>query len=172
MAKQHLVTSSLVPHSPRHKAYGNLTGNFPFKLSRGNCYIYILYDHDLNAILVEPVQNCQAHTLANAWEVLTNRLWQSEHTHAHFVLDNELSNDLAQAFKKYNIKHKCVPPNLHSRNLAERAIQTFKHHFLSGLSICHSQYPIQEWDHHLPQAKMTLNRLRISWNNPHLLAYF
>ena len=40
MAKQHFITSSLVQHSPKYKAYGDLTGKFPFKSSRGNCYIY------------------------------------------------------------------------------------------------------------------------------------
>ena len=166
-----MVTSSLVPHYPKYKAYGDLTGQFPFKSSRGNSYIYVLYNHDSNAILVEPVQNRQAQTLAKAWKVLTDRLWQRGHVYTHFVLDNELLNDLKQAFQKYNIKHECVPPNLHWRNSAERAIQTFKHHFLSGLATCNSQFPIQEWDRLLPQAEMTLNMLRRSRNNPQLSAH-
>ena len=169
--KTYTALSSLVTcHAPT-KAFGDLTGQFPFKSSRGNTYIYLLYDYDSNAILVEAVPNRQAQTLAKAWEKLTNRLRQCGHSYTHFVLDNELSADLKQAFKKYNISHECVPPNIHRRNSAERAIQTFKNHLLAGLATCHKDFPINEWDRLLPQAEITLNLLRTSRNNPRLSAY-
>ena len=66
--------SGLIPHHPQHKAYGNLTGQFPFKSSRDNAYSCVLYGYDSNAILVEAVQNCHAQTLANAWTKLINYL--------------------------------------------------------------------------------------------------
>ena len=52
-------------HHPQHKAYVNLMGQFLFKSTRGNTYIYVLYDYESNAILVEAVQNQQAQTLTN-----------------------------------------------------------------------------------------------------------
>ena len=169
--KRYLVASNLIPHASKHKAFGDLAGQFPFKLSRGHRYIYLLYDHDSNANLVEPVQNRQAQTLAKAWKTLTDRLWQRGHPYSHFVLDNKLSTDLVNVFKKYDIKYECVPPNLHGRNLAESAFQTFKNLLLAGLATCNRPFPIQEWDHLLPQTKMTLNMLRCSRNNPQLSAY-
>ena len=169
--KRYLVASSIIPHAPKHKAFGDLTGQFPVKTSRGHRYIYLLYDYDSNAILVEPVQNRQAQTIAKAWKKLTDRLWQQGHPYLHFVLDNELSTNLVNAFKKYDIKYECVPPNLHRRNSAERAIQTFKNHFLAGLATCNPQFPIQEWDRLLPQAEMTSNIIRCSRHNPQLSVY-
>ena len=119
--KRYLVTSSLMHHTPNHKAFGDLTGQFPVKSSRGHRYIYLLYDHVSNAILVEPVQNRQAQKIVKAWKKLTDRLWQRGHPYSHFVLDNGLSTDLVNAFKKYNIKYKYVPPKLHRRNSVFKA---------------------------------------------------
>ena len=64
-----------------------------------------------------------------------------------------------------------MPPHIHRRNAAERAIQTFKNHLLSGLATCNSKFPISEWDRLLPQAELTLNLLRTSRINPLLSAW-
>ena len=55
-----------------------------------------------------------------------------------------------------------MPPNVHCRNIAERAIHTFKAQFLSILSgICPS-FPNYLWDKLLPQTELPLNLLRQS----------
>lgn len=38
--------------------------------------------------------------------------------------------------------------------------------FIAGLSLCDSKFPLREWDHLLPQAKITLNLLRSSRRQP------
>ena len=60
---------------------------------------------------------------------------------------------------------------VHRRNAAERAIQTFKDHFIAGLASVDPQFPIQEWDRLLPQATITLNLLRNARVNPKLSSY-
>ena len=62
------------------------------------------------------------------------------------------------------------PPN-HRVNAAERAILTFKNHFISGLSTTDSEWPLQLWDHMGEQAQTTLSILRQSRINPAILAY-
>ena len=57
------------------------------------------------------------------------------------------------------IRYKLVPPDIHICNAAERAIQTFKAHFLSILSGIAPDFPKFLWDHLLPQTEMTLNFL-------------
>ena len=64
-----------------------------------------------------------------------------------FILDNEISNELKAALQKYSIAFQLVPPAQHRRNAAERAILTFKNHFLAGLASLHPDFPINEWDH-------------------------
>jgi hypothetical protein len=69
---------------------------------------------------------------------------------------------------------KFVPPSqpqIHHRNWAERDIQTFKNHFISGLCSTHPDFPLNLWDKLLPQATLTLNLLRPSPINPKLSAY-
>ena len=63
-----------------------------------------------------------------------------------FILDNETSNNLLNAFEKENINYQLVPPHIHRRNAAERAIDTWKNHFIAGLSSIHPEFPILEWD--------------------------
>jgi hypothetical protein len=61
-----------------------------------------------------------------------------------------------------------VPPHCHQRNAAERAIRTFKEHFVAGLSSVDPAFPLHLWDRLLPQAEITLNLLRTSRLHPQL----
>ena len=69
-------------------------------------------------------------------------------------------NDLKQSFKKYDVQYQFVLPHIHRANAAERAIRTFKAHFIAGLSSCDPMFSIGEWDRLLDQAEMVLNILR------------
>ena len=102
---------------------------------------------------------------------LTNRLIGHRHIVKHYVLDNECSSDLKQAIRKQNMTFQLVPPHNHRQNAAERAIKTFKAHFLSTLATCDPEYPITEWDRLIPQSEKTLNLLQPSRCNPKLSAY-
>jgi hypothetical protein len=53
-----------------------------------------------------------------------------------------------------------VPPGMHRRNAAERAIRTFKNHFIAGLSSIDKDFPLHLWDQLLPQAILSVNLLR------------
>ena len=64
-----------------------------------------------------------------------------------------------------------VPPHLHRRNAAERAIQTFKNHFISGMVSIHKYSPLHLWCRLLPQSIVTLNLLRPSRINPTISAH-
>ena len=140
----------VVPFSAKELSYGDITGSFPFKSSRGNQYIYIIYDYDSNYILAEPIKTRQAREIALTWEKMYVRLSKNGHQVSHFILDNECSDDLKRSFKKYNITYQLVPPNIHRRDAAERAICTFRSHFLSGLATCDPDFPVTEWDRLTP----------------------
>jgi hypothetical protein len=55
--------------------------------------------------------------------------------------------------------HELVPPNCHQQNMAERAIQTFKNHFVSILSGVDNRFPLSLWCHLVRPAKFTVNLL-------------
>ena len=86
-------------------------------------------------------------------------------------MDNEFSNHLKCALEKHEVTFEKVPPHIHRRNAAERAICTFKNHFLAGLASMDPTFPITQWDRLLEQAELTLNLLRSSRVNQKLSAY-
>ena len=86
-------------------------------------------------------------------------------------MDNETSELLLQSLENDDIAINLVPPHVHRRNAAERAIQTFKAHFIAILCGTDPKFPLNLWDKLLPQAQITLNLLRNSRVNPLLSAY-
>jgi hypothetical protein len=60
-------------------------------------------------------------------------------------LDNETSADLIKAIEERNINYQIASPGDHRLNQAERAIQTFKNHFISILYGTDSSFPANQW---------------------------
>jgi hypothetical protein len=67
-------------------------------------------------------------------------------------------------------EYELVPPHCDSCNAAERAIITVKGNFVTVLASTDPDFPLQLWDHLLPQAEMKLNLLRTSRQHPQLSA--
>ena len=155
----------------KQTTYTDQTGRFPAQSSRGHNYVFVCYDYDSNAILVEPLKNREADSIANAWKKCHGRLTKNGHLCKKYILDNECSSQLKNALKVENIELELVPPHQHRQNAAERAIRTFKNHFLAGLATCDPDFPLREWDRLLQQAEVTLNLLRNSRINPELSSW-
>jgi len=164
--------SIISPTSHNHEiGFLDLTGKFPYTSGRGNKYLLIMYDFDSNGISVEPLTSRHSHTIIAAWKKLIQPLIQTNNKPKIFILDNEISTDMKSALKEHDFQYQLVPPDNHRRNAAERAIQTFKNHFISGLASLPNNFPITEWDRLLPQAQLTLNLLRQARTNPNHSAY-
>ena len=86
-------------------------------------------------------------------------------------MDSKVSEYLKQYFEDSDIQFQLVSPHIHRRNASERAVRTFKNHFISDLCTVDPLFPFYLWDRLLPQVTMTLNMLRRSQLNPGLLAY-
>ena len=82
-------------------------------------------------------------------------------------LDNEASVILKDFMYAENIDIQLTPVGIYRRNRAERAIHTFKSHFISGICTVDPNFVLKIWDKLLPQTILTLN-LNI---NPCLSAY-
>ncbi len=149
----------------------DLTGQFPYTSSRGNQYIVVVYDFDSNAIVCAPLKTRQSKDILNCFKKCEEKFTQYGSTPSLYILDNEASSDLKLSLTKNNQQYELVPPNIHQRNTAEKAIRTFKNHFLSGLASCNPNFPIQEWDRLLPQCEITLNLLQNSRTSPKLSAW-
>ena len=162
---------SLVQDHEITKGYQDLAGRFPVCSSRGHEYILVGYHPDANYIHGIPVKNRTATVLTEAWQELHAIFSKAGTPPTLWVLDNEISGGLKRAFTRAETTYQLVPPHSHRRNQAERAIQTFKNHFKSGLASMDPTFPLSEWDRIIPQANLTLNLLRNAKCNPKLSAY-
>ena len=61
------------------------------------------------------------------------------------ILDNECPAVVKQFFKEEQVKFQLVPPNLHRNNAAEKAIGTFKDHFVTMLCSVDPRFPMHLW---------------------------
>ena len=129
-----------------------------------------MYDFDSNFIDAIPIPSLTKEQLVKAYRIGITRLQQRGLTPQLHRLDNEISKLMEEEIKSNNINYQLTPSGNHSRNAAERAIQTFKNHFIAGLSSVHPSFPLRLWDK-IPQAVISLNLLRPSRINPNLSAY-
>ena len=93
------------------------------------------------------------------------------HPFSHLSLDNEKSADLTSLFTLHKLSVQYVPPQQHRANPAERAIRTYKNHFIAILSAVHPSFPSDLWHLLLPITELTLNHLRPWTPNPQLSAH-
>jgi hypothetical protein len=165
------VFTIMVPLTLLEKSYSDQTGRFPVRSSRGNQYVFIMYNYDTNSIHSQGIKDRHSNNIIDAWETTFKLLKFTGHAPKLHILDNECSGDLKNTFNENNIEFQLVPPYVHRVNAAERAIQTWKDHFLAGLATCDPNYPLREWDRLMPQVDITLNLLRKSRRFPNLSAY-
>jgi hypothetical protein len=163
--------SSIVEIEQTGKSYSDLTGRFPVRSDRGNLYILVVYLYDDNAILVEPIKNRGDGEQIKAYTNVLERAKAGTKLKMHWM-DNEASKAVKFLLEtKHGMQYQLVPPHIHRRNAAERAIRTFKDHFIAGLSSVDEHFPMRLWDRLLPQAEITLNLLRNSRTEPTKTAY-
>jgi hypothetical protein len=135
------------------------TGRFTPRARSGNQYVMVALHSESNAILVQPFQTkADAHRIA-AYTSLFERLKGRNATPDTHVLDNKASRAFLQAITNNGCHYQLVPPHVHRRNCAKRAIRTFKDHFLAILAGTAPTFPRNCWDLLLPQAELTLNLL-------------
>jgi hypothetical protein len=126
----------------RTMMYTNQTGWFPVQSSRGNKLIMVLYEIDGNYIDAEPMQDSQESSLIKAYNTLWARVTKSGKVRPTVnILDNE-ALELFKVEIRKNCDLQLDPPDTHRRNLAERAIQTFKSHFIAILAGLDPAFPI------------------------------
>ena len=143
------------------KVYLDQTGRFPYRSSNGMQYCFVLYSHDTNAILVEPLENRTAQELLRAYATIIT-----------YLGDRGYKPNILQRYNtQQKIKYQLVPPHSHRRNAAERVIPTWKNYFISGSCTVNPNFPIYLWDRLITQSVMTLNMLRPSRRNQHISVY-
>ena len=79
--------------------------------------------------------------------------------------------EFKERIKSNNMQYQLVPSHDHRRNIAKKAIQVFKAHFISILCGADKSFPLHLWNRLLGQAEHTLNMLRSFKMTPTVSAY-
>ena len=144
----------------KREMYWDQTGRFPITSSCGHRYFMVAIEMDGNHIDAELMKARTTKELISVYQKIFDQ-WKgtgviSPNWH---ILDNEAPEDFKNAIRANICRVKLVPPDMHCRNTAEQAIQTFKGHFISILSGVANDFPIQQLHKLTQQAVLTLNIL-------------
>ena len=109
--------------------------------------------------------------IITAFEHVFTTLQDKGYKPAFNVTDNQATIPIKKFLKSQNCTWQFVEPHNHRVNAAERAIQTWKSHLISGLCTTDNNWPLQLWDKLTLQGTITLNTLRTSRIDPNKSAY-
>ena len=152
-----LLCLATIFEAPKKTSYTDQICCFPQQSSRGNQYIFVLYDYDSNALLFETITDRTGDSITTAWKKCHKRLTNNGHKTNLYILDNEMSPEMEHSFNKAEGKYQKVPPGIHRVLATERGIIQTKDHLLSGYPTCDPEFSIRERDRLLPQAELTIN---------------
>ena len=149
--------------------FADAAGRFPLATADGKEYILIMtYKNYIKAVAFD---NRGADSYVKAFREGIHFFKNLGHTVTSIVIDNETSSAVSKLFKEENITVQLVPPGIKRSNKAERAIQTFRNHFLAVLGTVHKDFPINRWDLLLPHIEITINLLHPAQHDQSKSAY-
>jgi hypothetical protein len=123
--------------------YNNLTGSFPYMSLQGKVCFLVVYHYESNAILALPIPSLNDDTIFAAYKTQFEFLESKGHKIKLNVMDNQCTRQIKKNLTLKDCDLMLVEPHNHRVNAAERAIQTFKDHFISALATTDSEFPLQ-----------------------------
>ncbi len=135
------------------------TGPFPIRSQQGYQYIMIGIHLDAIYIFCKLMKNQTKGEMITAYQKMVNRMKLSALGLKHHRLDNKCLAAFKACIAKNGMTHELALPDCHHCNIAKRAIQTFKNHFVSILSEVDDRFPLSLWCHLVRPAELTVNLL-------------
>jgi len=163
------IYSRLIDLNSDNEIHSDATGRFPFESARGTNYVLVFVYKGY--IHVQPLNDRSAVSYVKAHRLAIEFFKTKGHAINIARLDNETSEQLETFLSDANIPFQYVPPEDHRSNRAERAIQSFKNHFISILATIDDTFPMAQWDELLLQTELTLSFLRPFAGNTKISSY-
>ena len=173
-------TTVYVPETKKHiiikfertgRNYMDMTGKFPHQAASGANYTLIMYSHDTGYIHAETLASRSAADIVACFERGIELFDLGKDKPSIERIDNECSKEMRMICKHLTITIELAPPGQHRTNAAERAIRTWKGHFIATLCTTDKDFPMELWDKLVPQAEITLNLMRSCRSNPSISAF-
>ena len=92
-----------------------------------------MYSYDTNKILVQPSKIRAGSATTQAYENLFKLLTENGFRPRLKYLDNEASKLPKQFDRNEHVDFQMVPPHIHRCNATEKAIRTWKYHYVEGM---------------------------------------
>ena len=166
-----LAKINIVTYVYEEKNHLDATGRFPAISHRGHQYVLIMYSEGGNYIKAIPMKKRTKESYLTAHKEGVEYFQSRGYQPTCQRMDNEISNDFCAYLRKHGINIDLAPPHQHRRNKAERAIRTFKNHFIATLAGVDPAFPICAWNELLEHVEITLNLLRPSEVHPRQSAW-
>ena len=151
--------------------YTDATGALPVMSVDGQQYYVVVYDYDTNYIDAVAVEDLKDETIVATIQKCFEQMEENGLNPRLNITDNQAVRPLKAFLKTKDCNWQFVEPHNHRVNAAERAIQTFKNHLISGMSCTDSEWPLQLWHKLTEQALITLNLCRTSRKEQQKSAY-
>lgn len=113
--------------------YTDATWALPVMVLSSKQYYYVPYDYNSNYTNARAVKDLKDETIGTAFNGVFEEIEQKWHKPTLNITDNQAVTPLKQYMASKDCRWKFVEPSNHRVNAAERAIQTFKNHIISGM---------------------------------------
>ena len=143
----------------------------PVQSYHGKKCQFVGYEYQSNAILVQALRDQTDNSLQEAFEDVYFYLASKGFKPKFNIMDYQCSRRIQKYITSQGTDIQLVNPDDHRINAAERAIQTWKNHYVAGLSTTDHNCPLQLCCQFIAQAQDTLNMLRRFRVNPKLSSY-
>ena len=138
--------------------FADAAGRYPIPSIDGEEYMLVVVFK--NYIHVETMRDRTSSSYVRAYRRAILFYRSRNHVIASLVLDNEVSAALLELFDELHVKFQNVPPGNKRSNKAERAIQSWRNHFLSTMGTVSADCPHYVWSKFIEQMELTLAHLR------------
>jgi hypothetical protein len=136
------------------------TGALPFKGRDGSQYLLIFYSEDKNYIHVVRMKSRSAKDYTKAIQSAMAFFKLHRVNTSIIRMDNECSELVKEHIRAATLSLELTPASQHRRNKAERAIRSFKNHFIASMAGVDVSSAADLWSDYTAQIEETLNLLR------------
>ena len=105
----------------------------------------VIHKIDGNSTWIEPMKNKTQGEMIKTRRITLKCTKLQGIVPLHQILDNENYESYKEEILATKMSYQLMPPNNHRRNIAERAIKTWKNHFIGVIAGIAATLPLHLW---------------------------
>jgi hypothetical protein len=153
------------------RTHADAAGPLPLRARSNALYQIIFYNEDANYIHIETTTSRSGPELLAALQRAVKFFRDRGMPILLIRMDNECSKLTKDWINVETMTLELTPVAAHRTNKAERAIRTWKDHFIATLATTDPECPLFLWEDFIDQSELTLNSMRTSRVHPLLSAW-